>query len=69
MRRPVGWSANQLRRSTVRYVVAMVFGLMLGLFVVVPVFAADGGIQPRVVGGEPLPNGDYPFVASLGDVR
>jgi secreted trypsin-like serine protease len=69
MRRPVGWSANQLRRSTTRYVVAVVFGLMLGLSVAVPVFAADGGIQPRVVGGEPVPNGDYPFVASLGDVR
>jgi secreted trypsin-like serine protease len=50
-------------------VVAVVFGLMLGLSVVVPVFAADGGIQPRVVGGEPVPNGDYPFVASLGDVK
>jgi secreted trypsin-like serine protease len=69
MKRPVGWSANQLRRRTIRYVVAVVFGLMLGLSVVVPVFAADGGIQPRVVGGEPVPNGDYPFVASLGDVK
>ena len=28
-----------------------------------------GDIQPQVVGGEPVPNGDYPFVASLGDVR
>jgi secreted trypsin-like serine protease len=41
---------------------------VLGLSVAVPVFAADGGIQPQVVGGEPVPNGDYPFVASLGDV-
>jgi len=39
------------------------------LSVAVPVFAADGGIQPQVVGGEPVPNGEYPFVASLGDVR
>ena len=69
MRRPVGWSANQLRRSTTRYVVAVVFGLMLGLSVAVPVFAADGGFQPQVVGGEPVPNGDYPFVSSLGNVR
>ena len=69
MRRPVGWSANQLQRSTSRYVVAVVFGLMLGLSVAVPVFAADGGFQPQVVGGEPVPNGDFPFVSSLGNVR
>lgn len=69
MRRPVGWSANQLRRSTIRYVVAVVFGLMLGLSVAVPVFAADRELHPRVVGGEPVPTGDYPFVASLGNVR
>lgn len=68
MRRPVRWSSNQLRRSPTHYVVAVVFGLMLGLSVAVPVFAADGGIEPRVVGGEPVPNGVYPFVASLGDV-
>jgi trypsin len=42
---------------------------MLGLSVAVPVFAADGGFQPQIVGGTPVPNGDYPFVASLGDVR
>jgi secreted trypsin-like serine protease len=44
----------------------MAFGLMLGLSVVVPVFAAE---EPQVVGGTPVPNGHYPFVASLGDVR
>ena len=48
---------------------AVVFGLVFGLSVAVPVFAADGGIQPRVVGGEPVPSGDFRFVASLGDVR
>ena len=53
----------------VRYVLAVVFGLMLGLSVAVPVFAAEGGIQPQVVGGTSVPNGDFPFVASLGDVR
>ena len=68
MRRPVGWSAR-LRRSTARYVLVMLFGLLLGLSVAVPVFAADGGIVPEVVGGDPVPNGDYPFVASLGDAR
>jgi secreted trypsin-like serine protease len=67
MRRLVGSSANRLRRSAARCVLAITFGLVLGLSV--PVFAADGGIQPQIVGGTPVPNGDYPFVASLGDVR
>ena len=63
MRRAVGWGANQLRRSTARRLLVVVFAAVLGLSVAVPVFAADGGIQPQVVGGEPVPNGDYPFVA------
>jgi hypothetical protein len=50
-------------------VLAVVFWLMLGLSVALPVFAADGGIGPEIVGGTPVPNGDYPFVASLGDAR
>jgi secreted trypsin-like serine protease len=61
-------SANRLRRSAARRLL-VAFGLMLGLSVAVPVFAADGGFQPQIVGGTPVPNGDYPFVASLGDVR
>jgi secreted trypsin-like serine protease len=52
-----------------RYLLPVVFGLMLGLSVALPVFAADGGIQPQIVGGRPVDNGGYPFVASLGDVR
>jgi secreted trypsin-like serine protease len=47
----------------------VVFGLIMGMMVTVPVLAADRQLQPRVVGGEPVPNGDYPFVASLGDAR
>ena len=62
-------SANRLRRSAARRLLVVAFGLMLGLSVAVPVFAADGGFQPQIVGGTPVPNGDYPFVASLGDVR
>lgn len=69
MRGKVENDANNLRRSAVLYVVAVVFGLMLGLSVAVPGFAADGGTTPQIVGGEPVPNGDYPFVASLGDAR
>ena len=45
------------------------FAAVLGLSVAVPVFAAGGGIEPQVVGGEPVPDGDLPFVSSLGDVR
>jgi secreted trypsin-like serine protease len=52
-----------------RYLLVVGLAVVLGLSVALPVFAADGGIQPRVVGGEPVPNGDYPFVASLGNVR
>ena len=69
MRRVVGSSTNRPRRSAARRVLAVVFGLMFGLAVAAPVFAADGEIQPQVVGGTPVPNGDFPFVASLGDVR
>jgi secreted trypsin-like serine protease len=63
---------NYVRRLVslqARYLLAVVFGLMLGLSVAVPVFAADGGVQPQVVGGTPVPKGDYPFMASLGDVK
>ena len=65
----VGSSANRLRRSPARYVLAVVFGLMLGLSVTLPVFAVDGGLGPEIVGSTPVPNGGYPFVASLGDTR
>jgi secreted trypsin-like serine protease len=68
MSKPVVWSARP-RRSTARRLLVVVFGLILGMMVTVPVLAADRQIQPRVVGGEPVPNGDYPFVASLGDAR
>lgn len=49
--------------------VTLVFAMVLGLSVAVPVLAADGGgTQPRVVGGTPVPDGNYRFVASVGDV-
>jgi secreted trypsin-like serine protease len=70
MRGFVGLNANNLRRSVTRRLLAMVFATVLGLSVAVPVFAAvGGGIQPRLVGGRPVPDGDFPFVASLGNVR
>jgi secreted trypsin-like serine protease len=47
----------------------VVLGLLVGMIVTVPVLAADRELDPQIVGGEPVPNGDFPFVASLGDVR
>jgi secreted trypsin-like serine protease len=69
MSKPNAWSAKQLRRSTARRLLMVGFGLILGMTVTVPVLAADRQLQPRVVGGEPVPNGDFPFVASVGDAR
>jgi len=63
-------NTNYLRRSVTRHLLAMVFAMVLGLSVAVPVFAAGGGgSQPRIVGGTPVPNGDLRFVASLGNVN
>jgi secreted trypsin-like serine protease len=65
-----GLKPNYLRRSVARHLLAMVFAAVLGLSLALPVFAAGGGgIQPRVVGGTPVPDGDLPFVASLGNVH
>lgn len=61
------------RRSVRSYLVGplltMVFATVLGLSMAVPVFATGGGgIQSQVVGGTPVPDGEYPFVASVGTV-
>lgn len=69
MRKPAGWSAKQPRRSTARRLLIVVFGLIVGMIVTVPVLAADRELHPQIVGGEPVPDGDYPFVSSLGDAR
>ena len=68
MRKPVGWSAR-LRRSTARRLLMVAFGLVVGVIVTVPVLAAERELYPRIVGGEPVPTGSYPFVTSLGDIR
>jgi secreted trypsin-like serine protease len=63
---------NNVRRIVAmhaRYLLVVGFAAVLGLSVALPVFAAAGGIPPQVVGGGPVPNGDYSFVSSLGDVR
>jgi secreted trypsin-like serine protease len=58
-----GWFGNPGRR----YVLALVAALVLGLVAVVPVFAADEGnaFEAQVVGGKPVPDGKYPFMAAL----
>lgn len=62
-------------RSRVRYLLALVFAMLLAFGVAVPVFAQeepaneDGGtVQPQIVGGEPVEDGEYKFVAALRDV-
>jgi len=56
------------------YLLASAIATLLALGAAVPVFAAeeptgeDGGtVQPQVVGGEPVPEGDYKFVAAIRD--
>jgi len=46
---------------------AIIIAVVLGLAIAVPVFAADkgGDYQTSVVGGDPVPNGKYPFMVSL----
>ncbi len=58
-----------------RYLLALVFAMLLALGAAVPVFAAEepasevgGTVQPQVVGGEPVPDGEYKFVAALRDI-
>jgi secreted trypsin-like serine protease len=48
------------------YVLALVAALVLGLVAAVPAFAAsEENIEPQVVGGKPVPDGKYPFMAAL----
>lgn len=60
---------------TRRYLLALVFAVLFGLGAAVPVFAAEepagedeGTIQPQVVGGEPVDDGEYKFMAVLRDI-
>jgi secreted trypsin-like serine protease len=49
-----------------RCLLTMVFAMVLGLAVAVPVFAADRGVyQAKIVGGTAVPDGKYPFMVSL----
>ncbi len=67
MRRLAGLGAiGSWRWGGARYVLTIVFAMVLGLAVAVPVFAADrGGYQAQVVGGTAVPDSKYPFMVSL----
>jgi secreted trypsin-like serine protease len=67
MRRLAGLGViGSWRWGGARYLLTMVFAMVLGLAIAVPVFAADRGVyQPQVVGGTAVPDGKYPFMVSL----
>ena len=49
-----------------RYLLALAVALALGFGIAMPVFADDkGGIQPEVVGGDPVSDGKYRFMTSI----
>jgi secreted trypsin-like serine protease len=58
---------GRFRRRGRWYVLALVAALVFCLVAGVPVFAADeeNVYEPQVVGGKPVPDGKYPFMASL----
>jgi secreted trypsin-like serine protease len=60
-------AVDSWQRGGARYLLAIVFAIALGLAAAVPVFAADkvGQYQTSVVGGDPVPDGKYPFMVSL----
>jgi secreted trypsin-like serine protease len=66
---------NEAGTGNVRGYLVALFAMLLALGAAVPVLAAeeptgeDGGtLQPKVVGGKPLPDGKYEFVAALRDI-
>lgn len=61
-------------RNARAYALVLLLAMLLALCSAVPVFAAEepapedeGTIQPQVVGGDPVPDGRYKFVAALRD--
>ena len=59
-------------RHAGRYLLALILATLLALGAAMPVFAAqepagedEAIFQPQVVGGEPVPDGKYPFMVSI----
>ncbi len=67
---------NELGTGHVRrYLLALGIAMLLALGAALPAFAVEGPagedevtFQPQVVGGDPVPDGKYKFVAALRDV-
>ncbi len=62
-------------RHAGRYLLALVLAALVALGAAVPVFAAEEPAeedremaQPQVVGGQPVPDGRYKFVAAIRDI-
>ncbi|HJQ28142.1 MAG TPA: serine protease [Rubrobacter sp.] len=65
MRRSESGAVDSWQQAGARYLLAIALAMVLGLAAAVPVFAADGQYQTSIVGGDPVPNGKYPFMVSL----
>ncbi len=52
-----------------RYTLALTFGVLLGLLAAWPALAQQQDPRPEVVGGEPVSNNRYRFLATVGDAR
>jgi len=76
MRVNFGTEGEHERPAPLLLLAALVAALAFAVAAGVPALAAEepGGqgdemVQPRVVGGESVPDGKYPFVTALLDVR
>ena len=56
---------NSIRRRGRYLTAALAIAVVMGLGAAVPVLAQDGKVGTQVVGGEPVPNGKYPFMTSI----
>jgi secreted trypsin-like serine protease len=56
---------NSIRRRGRYLTAALAIAVAMGLGAAVPVLAQDGKVGTQVVGGEPVPNGKYPFMTSI----
>lgn len=72
----IGPGLEDVRRSRVRYLLAVAFAAALSLGIAVPAFGVQetpGGnepdIQPNIVGGTAVPDGKYRFIAAVRNVQ
>ena len=48
-----------------RLLAVLTIAMVVSLGATVPALAEDGSVEPRVVGGTPVPDGKYPFMTSI----